>query len=353
MNDAWQELRVSNEAEQDSEELRRRLADEGYLFFRRLLDPEKVLTVRADILGTIGRAGWLQKGSDVMAGIADVDRRCTEGDEAYNGPYGDVQRLESFHTVPHDPQLMNAVERIFDTPAIPLPGHKARIWFPKFTAHTTAMHQDFVHYQGSLDTLTCWMPVGDCPIELGPLAVLEGSDKVGKVLPHHFALGAGGLGVDLEGEKPKYPELSGRWLSTNFEAGDALFFPATTVHRALPNTTEDRIRVSLDNRYQREGGRIAEHMLLPHMYDLHKVPWEDIYRDWESDELKYYWHRRRFRKIDRSLVFVERGFAEAMELAEAGDSHAILAMERYIKASPDAEHAPRVRGILAKHAMSP
>jgi ectoine hydroxylase-related dioxygenase (phytanoyl-CoA dioxygenase family) len=59
-----------------------------------------------------------------------------------------------------------------------VPGHKVRIWFPKFTDHTTPTHQDFVHYQGSLDTLTCWAPVGDGPIELGPLAVLERSHKV-------------------------------------------------------------------------------------------------------------------------------------------------------------------------------
>jgi hypothetical protein len=32
--------------------------------------------------------------------------------------------------------------------------------------------------------------------------------------------------------------------------GDALIFPSLTVHQALPNLTQDRLRVSLDNRYQ-------------------------------------------------------------------------------------------------------
>jgi hypothetical protein len=349
--DKLYELRNSNDAKNDSEELRRRLAEEGYLFLRRLIEPSTVLALRADILGVIDRAGWLESGTDPILGIANIGRRCTEGDQEYNAPYGEVQRLESFHRVPHAPELVDMVERIVDAPAIPVPGHKARIWFPKFTDHTTPMHQDFVHYQGSLDTLTCWAPVGDCPIELGPLAVLEGSHKVRRVLPHHFALGAGGLVVNLEQEQARHPQLTGRWLSTDFEAGDALFFSAVTVHRALPNTTENLMRVSLDNRYQREGGRIAEHMLLPHMYDSHKVGWEEIYRDWESDELKYYWRRRRYRKIKRNTVFRERGFAEAMQLARAGDEHALLAMRRILeKSDADADQVREVRAILAGQA---
>lgn len=350
MVDKWHELRNSADAKNDPEVLRGRLAEDGYLFFRRLIEPSTLLALRAEILGVIGRAGWLESGTDPMLGIANLDSRCTEGDREYSRPYGDVQRLESFHRVPHAAELMTTVQTIMDAPAIPVPGHKARIWFPKFTEHTTPMHQDFVHYQGSLDTLTCWAPVGDCPIELGPLAVLEGSHKVGKVLPHHFALGAGGLVVNLEEEQTRYPQLSGRWLSTDFEVGDALFFPATTVHQALPNTTENLMRVSLDNRYQREGGRIAEHMLLPHLYDFHKVGWDEIYRDWESDELKYYWLRRSYRKIKRNTIFKDRGVAEAMQLARTGDEHALLAMRRIGEAAdPEANQLLEARAILAEH----
>ena len=348
MTDHWQEFRVSNDAADDGVELRRRLADEGYLFFRGLIDPARLLSLRADIMRVVDEHGWLEAGTDPMDGIADVSKRCTEGDMEYNPVYGDVQRLESFHSVPHAPELVDMVERILDTTTIPVPGHKARIWFPKFTEHTTPMHQDFVHYQGSLETLTCWAPVGDCPIELGPLAVLEGSHKVKKVLPHHFSLGAGGLIVDLDDELPEHPELGGQWRSTNFEAGDALFFPALTVHQALPNVTDDRIRISLDNRYQREGDNIADHMLRPHMYDRHQVGWEDIYRDWESDELKYYWRRHDFREIKRNTIYVERGFAEAMDLARAGNPHAVLAVRRFVAATPDAEQAPEARKILAE-----
>ena len=36
---------------------------------------------------------------------------------------------------------------------IPQPQKVARLWFPKFTEHTTPIHQDFVHFQGCHENL--------------------------------------------------------------------------------------------------------------------------------------------------------------------------------------------------------
>ena len=74
---------------------------------------------------------------------------------------------------------------------LPHPQKIARLWFPQYTEHTTPMHQDFVPLPSSFSTYTFWAPVGDCPLELGGLAVLPGSHKIGKVREHHFSLGAG------------------------------------------------------------------------------------------------------------------------------------------------------------------
>ena len=315
MTETWQEFRVSNDCISDAEELRRRLDDDGYLFFRRLQNPDKVLGLRRDMTRVLHAGGWLVPDADPMLGFADVGHRTTEGDLDYNKVYFQIQRLESFHALPHERELLDVVERIIGKQAIPLPGKKARIWFPRFTEHTTPLHQDFVHYQGSTGTLTCWAPVGDCPIELGPLAVLPGSHKVRKVLPHHFSLGAGGLIIDLHEQTPKHPELDRGWLCTNFEVGDTLFFPALTVHKALPNVTPDRMRISLDNRYEAVGSRIAEHMLVPHMTDVSPLSWEEVYAGWKSDALKYYWTKVEFKKIRRYWGYARKGFEEALQLA--------------------------------------
>ena len=54
----FNEFRVSNDAFDDPEELRRRLDEEGYIFFRKLQDPDKLLSLRRDMLEVLREAGW-------------------------------------------------------------------------------------------------------------------------------------------------------------------------------------------------------------------------------------------------------------------------------------------------------
>ena len=91
------EFRVSNDASDDAAELRRRIAEDGYLFFRKLQDPDQLRQLRLEMLGVIRDGGWLQAGTDPIDGIADLSRRCAEGDVAYADVYHEVYKLESFH----------------------------------------------------------------------------------------------------------------------------------------------------------------------------------------------------------------------------------------------------------------
>lgn len=339
MTEQLKELRVSNDAIDDPEELRQRIKDEGYLFFKKLQDPDKLWNLRREMLTVIQAGGWLVAGTDPMDGIADISRQCTEGDLEYPKVYHEVYKLEAFHRSGHWPEVLDMMEKVMGKPVLPHPQKIARIWFPKYTEHTTPVHQDFVHFQGNFETYTCWAPVGDCPIELGGLAVLPGSHKVNTVLDHHFSLGAGSLCVDTD-------ELAGDWHTTDYEIGDSLIFPALTVHKALPNLTEDRLRVSLDNRYQAMGDPIAEHMLLPHLNIFSALSWDDVYRDWESDELKYYWQDLGMPVVPRDFSYSEKGFEEALSLAREGDERARLHLTRAIKRDPTSPQAKAAQEVL-------
>ena len=261
MAEQLRELKVSNDAMRAPEELRRRIQDDGYLFFKKLQDADKLWDLRRQMLTVIQEGGWLVAGTDPMAGIADISRRCTEGDMEFTDVYHEVYKLESFHQSAHWPEVLDMLEKVIGSPVLPHPQKIARIWFPQYTEHTTPVHQDFVHFQGNFETYTCWAPVGDCPIELGGLAVLPGSHKVNRVMNHRFSLGAGALRINTD-------ELDGNWHSTDYEIGDTLIFLALTVHKALPNLTIDRLRVSLDNRYQTVGDPISEEVLYPHLSGL-------------------------------------------------------------------------------------
>ena len=333
------ELRVSNDAMNDPEELRHRISEEGYLFFKRLQNPDKLWALRREMLTTMQEGGWLVADTDPMDGIADISTQCTEGDPEYTNVYHEVYKLEAFHRSGHWHEVVDMVEKIVGREVLPHPQKIARLWFPKYTAHTTPIHQDFVHFQGNFQTYTCWAPVGDCPIELGGLAVLPGSHKVNKVMEHHFSLGAGSLCVNTD-------ELSGEWHSTNYEVGDTLIFTALTVHKALPNLTEDRLRVSLDNRYQAVDDPVAEHMLEPHLNLFNSLTWEHVYRNWESDELQYYWKDLDLTVLPKDFSYGNKGFEEALELARDGDERAILHLNRAIKRDTTTELAQRATAVL-------
>ena len=336
------ELRVSNDAKNDEAELQRRMAEEGYLFFKQLQSPDKLRKLRSEMMTAVQQAGWLIQGTDPMDGIADISMQYTEGDNEYSAGYASAYKLESFHRSAHWPEVTSMVEKIMGKPIMAQPQKVARIWFPKYTEHTTPKHQDFVHFQGSFDNITCWAPIGDCPIELGGLAVIPGSHKVNRVLDHHFSLGAGGLVVD----ETAHDDVNPIWHSTNYEIGDTLFFPALTIHKALPNFTENKLRMSLDNRYQVIGDPIAEHMVEPH--GPSQLSWEEVYADWKTDDLKYYWQQFDNPVVVMDTSFGEKGFAEALELARAGNEHALYAVKKTVKNNPDAPESAKARALLAE-----
>jgi ectoine hydroxylase-related dioxygenase (phytanoyl-CoA dioxygenase family) len=55
------------------------------------------------------------------------------------------------------------------------------------------------------------------------------------------------------------------WRAEDFVAGDVLLFHSLTMHKALPNRTRRELRLSIDNRYQREGDEIDPAALRPHI----------------------------------------------------------------------------------------
>lgn len=336
------ELLESNDVLHDADELRRRMDEDGYLFFRKLVDPDALGELRREMLEVMAQNGWLVDGSDLMSGISKEGVQCTEGDLEYSEVYHQVYRLQSFHAIAHRQELLSLVERIRDCPMLPQPQKVARLWFPNFTDHTTPTHQDFVHFQGTWDNLTCWTPVGNCPQELGGLAVLHGSHKVNRVLDHHFSLGAGSLNLNPD----DYSEVNGEWLTTDFEMGDTLVFPALTIHKALPNLTEDRLRISLDNRYQRVSDPVAEHMLGPHLNSIKPITWEEVYEGWTDESLKYYWKQHDLEVLPRITEYLDRGFDQAVELANQGNTGARLHLERIFLRDPESEQGRRAKQVL-------
>ena len=114
--------------------------------------------------------------------------------------------------------------------------------------------------RGTQNVLTCWTPLGDIPLEMGPLTILAGSHHF-----EHMKKTYGQMDVDRDhvtGWFSNDPiELvnkhGGQWQTSSFEMGDVLIFSMFTMHASLDNTT-NRFRLSTDTRYQRADEPVDE-----------------------------------------------------------------------------------------------
>jgi ectoine hydroxylase-related dioxygenase (phytanoyl-CoA dioxygenase family) len=244
-------FRDSSSLVNDAEKLRARMAEDGFLFMRAVAPKEDVLNARRDVLNLCKDAGWIDA-NDLMSGKWSGAGPFTEGDPAYMKVYQHILKLKSFHELPAHPVFMDLMAEVLDGEVLLHNRRIGRVTFPNNTTQTTAAHQDYHYIRGTSDTYTIWLPLGDCPISLGGLAVLRGSHKAG-LIEHrmHAEKKYAGHGLDDDQLPPET-----EWQATDFQIGDFLVFHSYTIHKALPNLTKDRLRLSIDNRYQRKNESI-------------------------------------------------------------------------------------------------
>ena len=324
----------STDAVNDGAKLRRRMEREGYLFIRQLLPPPVVEDLRMQILGIASDAGWVRRDAPLADAIADLNGFCVEPEPTYMQKYHAMYKLPAFHAIQHHPALVGMFERMLEEPALPHPRIIGRTIFPQRQAFTTPPHQDFIPIQGTADTYTAWIPLSDLPTELGGLQIAAGSHRSG-VYDFQPAMGAGGLEV--------LDPLDGAWRYSPFQQGDVLIFHSMTVHKGLPNSS-DRLRMSMDARYQKASDPIAPGSLQPHSQPS---AWEEIYADWADTELQYYW-----RKWDLEVNAYDNSYHEkrdemALQMAQEGDARAISTLQRIIARDDSPDKRAQAEALLA------
>jgi Phytanoyl-CoA dioxygenase (PhyH) len=239
--------------------LRDRLREDGYLYIKQFFPASEVLNIRKDIIARMRKLNLVLPSIDPLEAKANPDQRTAfmpelaEQNSALDRLlYG--ERVMSFYQL-----LLGGLVRHYDF-----------TWFrPIGPGRGTAPHCDLVYMgRGTRQVFTMWVPFGDVPIELGGLMILEGSHKKSDQLKNYLSRDVDSYcinrpGADQaratdsllwDGKLAKDPvslrhKLGGRWLTTEFKAGDMLTFGMTTVHASLDNQT-DEIRFSSDTRYQ-------------------------------------------------------------------------------------------------------
>lgn len=258
-------LTDSTELLGDPVALRERYATEGYLYLRGVLDPEVVWETRSAYFSRFG-PGYLAPGTSPRDGIFSGTRPHGLGAHGTvtHPAYGFV-RSASWRRLTEQGALATIASAVLDGPVTCLPRQIVR-QFDRASGRASRAHVDHTYLdQGQGEVTTVWIPIGDCPLETGPLVYLEGSHR----------LGADELAVlQQKTDRPDdrrplshdlgwVSEQSGaRWLWTDFQAGDVAVHSPHIVHASL-DVRSEQMRLSADVRFVRDDAVADPRWLVP------------------------------------------------------------------------------------------
>lgn len=234
--------------------LRERWDEDGYLFFRGLLDPALL-------------AWGHQRYREALAGegLIDVTRPdapiWTHNEPKTRRPC-DALGVTVSSRITGAPALNQVLRTVFDDEVVWLPivAHRSGLPSGPIKADDDVFnqrHQDGPFNEG-MQFAVCWIPMRDVVPNHGGFAVARGTHKAG--LLHHEA-------YDFKIRRETVPDDA--WRSIDFKAGDVLMFHWMTVHAALPNES-DEIRTSIDIR------AIPAHSPQPIRGSVEKVAGADV-----------------------------------------------------------------------------
>ncbi|MCX5214532.1 phytanoyl-CoA dioxygenase family protein [Kitasatospora sp. NBC_00240] len=249
-------LPVPDAERKDLGALRARFDRDGYLFLPGFLDRESVLDFRRHYFATLAPSGLSLPGTDPGEGVA-APREALDPARLRTLLFKELVPGQRYEALCRDPRLVAFYRWFLGTPDLHLHRRKIiRHVGPGESGIGTATqaHYDLVYLrEGSSNVVSCWIPLGDVPVDRGPLIYLEGSHR--KVLAQEAAGTLKRPAASITADLPALAEeYDSRWLVTDFSAGDLMVHSAHIVHASLDN--EDpagRFRLSTDIRYQAAG----------------------------------------------------------------------------------------------------
>lgn len=264
-------LRDSTDVREDAAALRERMAEDGYLYLPGYLDRDLVLQARRSVTNKLAEEGL----TDPYRSSGDAFALPDSGikfkpDLAHNN--------EPLHRLLYSGRIVGFYERFLGGPV----RHYDFTWMRAVSPGVgTHPHGDVVFMgRGTHDLYTAWTPLGDIDYELGGLMILEGSNNLRNLRDGYLTRDVDTYCENVSGEEEHAKEnptmhgwrwdgrlsddpaelrehLGGRWLTTEFRAGDLLTFSTYTIHASLDNRS-DRFRLSSDSRYQLASAPVDE-----------------------------------------------------------------------------------------------
>jgi 1-deoxypentalenic acid 11beta-hydroxylase len=229
------DLRVANEHIDDRDMLTRLLADEGYLFFRDVLDAAAALAAGAEMMAVLERRGLVELHDGRPVSTARfVDGGIQDGKRF--GLDEEFEKRQIWQRFVALPSNRGFFEKIAGGPVGFAPIAYYRCRPPGWGEY---WHQDGFYMQG-FGLRTAWIPVMPISRELGGICIAAGMHRFG------FLQDAARWEQPIPEERIA-PES--RRCSEYFP-GDVLIFDNAMPHTGLSNTSPDNVcRLSFDVRF--------------------------------------------------------------------------------------------------------
>lgn len=235
----------------NSKALRARLVEDGYLYLRGVVDRDAIMAARQEVFERLVRVGEIKE--PAIDGIATGDSRRKELEPDLGAFWRSVSEGRKLRAASNGRDMQRIMSLIFGEPA-----RNQDYIFLRAGAQgrATGLHFDYPFFTRAHDKVcTVWMPIGDVPVEDGPVVVVEGSNKYRDLIDPM-------IGFDISKDNTRKADFGAdaisfatsrgtRLLTQNFRAGDIAMFGMYTAHGSLDNHSPiNRVRLSCDLRWQ-------------------------------------------------------------------------------------------------------
>lgn len=234
------------------DKLRERLHSDGFVYLHGVVPEKTVMAARREVLERLSEVG--EVADPIDAGIWSGTSRRAELQPDLGRFWRSVSEGPKVRRVSHGPELAALVERVCGEPAIAQDFLYLRAGVP---GRSTDLHYDYPFFARTTErTLTVWVPLGEAPVETGPLVIVEGSSRFDDLIAAARSIDTvrhptGQRAALTDAMATFATSRDARLLTADFKPGDVVILTMFVCHGSLQNHSSwNRMRISFDVRYQ-------------------------------------------------------------------------------------------------------
>lgn len=235
----------------DAEQLNRRLREDGYVYLKQFFDHDDILAARRDIFARLAAVGEIAEPAVDGVFTGRSNRHSMEADAGRF--WRSVSETWTLRRLSHGRQLHQLMDSLLGETS------RAQDYIflrPAGPGKHTQVHCDAPFFTRTTDTVaTAWIALGDVPVRLGGLFVIEDSHHFEDIVESYRGFDVAVDKTRMASRKETPLQLArarkSRILTTDFHAGDIVVFGMYLLHGALDNISQQQeVRLSCDVRYQ-------------------------------------------------------------------------------------------------------